>query len=93
MNHDFHNRQDWKTLTLAMVVWAAHFTALWAASSIFPGQPAARWIALAFTLVAAAGLFWLWRRAGRPSVSSVAGLGLAIAALGVAYDFVPAVVG
>ncbi|WP_338242551.1 hypothetical protein [Aurantiacibacter hainanensis] len=93
MDEDFRNRTDYRTLAMALGLWAAHFGLLWVASSVFPDQPAARWIALALTLVAAAGLFWLWRCAGRPPVTSVAGLGLAIAAVGIAYDFAPAVVG
>lgn len=93
MENRFHNHHDWFTLALAFVVWSAHFTVLWAASIIFPGEPAARWLALVFTIAAAGALVWLYLRAGRPSVLSVAGLGLAIAAAGTAFDAMPALVG
>lgn len=89
MDQGFSNRHDWWTLTAAMAVWAAHFTFLWAASIIFPGQPAARWLALAFTIPAFAALIWLYLRAGRPSIFSTAGLGLAIATAGTLFDAVP----
>lgn len=89
----FSNEQDWYTATLALVVWAAHFTLLWAASSVFPGQPAARWIAFVLTAVAIAALAWLWRRARPASIFSVPALGIGIAGAGVAFDVVPALVG
>lgn len=87
----FDNEQDWFTVTASMAVWAAHFMLLWAASVVFPSQAAGRWIALALTLLAGAALAWLWLRASRPPLQSAAGLGLAIAAAGVAFDFAPAV--
>jgi hypothetical protein len=87
----FSNEHDWFTVTAAMAVWAAHFMLLWTASVVFPSQAAGRWIALALTLLAGAALAWLWLRASRPPLRSAAGLGLAIAAAGVAFDFAPAV--
>lgn len=93
MAERFTNEQDWITATLALAVWAAHFMLLWAASSLFPGQPAARWIALALTVAAAGALVWLYMRAGRPSLFSVPGLGLAIAAGGTLLDAVPPLIG
>lgn len=93
MKDDFHNRHDYRTLAAALALWAAHFTLAWTASSIFPDQPAARWIALALTLAASLVLWWLWKRAGRPGITSVGGLGIAIAAAGIAFGFVPAIVG
>lgn len=93
MDEEFRNRHDFRTLALALATWAAHFTMLWSASSTFPDEPEARWIALAGTIAAALALARLWTRAGRPALRSVAGLGLAIAATGVAYNFAPAVVG
>ena len=49
----FSNGQDWFTAIAAMAVWAAHFMLLWTAASVFPGQPAGRWTAVALTLLAA----------------------------------------
>ena len=93
MSEDFRNRHDFQTLAAALAVWTAHFGLLWAASSIFPDQPAARWIALALTVVAGLSLLWLWRRAGRPAITCVGGLGVAIAAIGIAFGVAPAIVG
>jgi drug/metabolite transporter (DMT)-like permease len=93
MEKGFSNGQDWWTTTAAMAVWAAHFTLLWVASVVFPGHPAARWLALAFTLAAVASLAWLWHRAGRPRLKSTPGLGLAIAIGGTLFNAVPALVG
>lgn len=92
MEHDFRNQRDWLTLTLAMAVWTAHFTLLWAASIALPTHPAAGWIAVGCTVAAAGALFYLWRRSGTRSVFTVPGLGLAIAATGVAYDVLPALI-
>jgi hypothetical protein len=76
-----------------MAVWAAHFTLLWGASIVFPGQPAVRWLALAFTIVAFGALVWLYLRAKRPSIFSVPRLGIAIAATGTLFNTVPALIG
>lgn len=93
MSKDFSNKQDWFTATLAFVVWFAHFNLLWAASSIFPGQPLARWIALILTIAAATALFWLWRRADVRTIVSVPGLGIAFAAVASAFTAAVALVG
>lgn len=90
---DYRNRIDWLTPTLALAVWAAHFSLLWAASSAFPDQPTARWIAAGLTLIAGLALAWLWHRSADRSLRSVPGLGIAIAAAGIGFDFLPALVG
>ena len=89
----FSNQHDWFTATAALAVWAGHFMLVWAASVVFPGQTAGRWIALALTLFAAAALAWLWLRASRPPLRSAAGLGLALGSAGVAFDLAPALIG
>lgn len=89
----FDNEQDWFTVTAAMAVWAAHFMLLWSASVVFPGQLAARWIALALTAAAAGALAWLWYRARRAPRTSAAALALGIAAAGVAFGVAPALLG
>ena len=91
--HEYRNAIDWMTPTLAFCVWAFHFSLLWAASSIFPGQPAARWIAAGLTVPALAAMVWLWRRGEVRSVTSIPGLGIAIATVGIVYDLLPAIVG
>ncbi|MDZ4307120.1 hypothetical protein [Allopontixanthobacter sp.] len=93
MTRDLRNQTDWLTPLLALALWAAHFMILWAASSIFPGQPHARWIALAVTLGALAALIWLWRASKVRSVFSAAGLGIAVAAAAILFDALPALIG
>jgi len=93
MDQGFYNRHDWWTLTAALAVWLAHFTLLWIASSIFPAQTVARWLAMALTLAASGALGWLWLRAGRPPVFRVPGLGLAIATVGTVFNAMPPLIG
>ena len=90
---DYRNSIDWLTPTLALSIWAAHFALLWAASSAFPDQPTARWIAAILTVIAFGALYWLWRRGAASSLVSIPGLGLAIAAVGIAFSLLPAVIG
>lgn len=92
--HDRYSEPlDWTSVGLALVVWAAHFSVLWGASSVFPGLAAARWIALVATIVAAVALGWLWRsRAGRgPRSVPQASIGLSAAAI--AFGAMPALIG
>lgn len=93
MSTRFSNEQDWFTAIAALVVWAAHFSLLWAASSVFPGQPAARWIALVLTIAAAAALVWLWRRARMQTWLSVPGLAIGLAAVATTFTAAAALVG
>lgn len=93
MNEDFHNRTDWLAVILAMAIWAAHFLLVWAASSAFPGLPAARWTAAGLSLAAFLALFVLWRWRKAATLRSAAGLSIVLAAGGVAYDLLPAILG
>ncbi|WP_338445114.1 hypothetical protein V5F89_07910 [Pelagerythrobacter marensis] len=90
MNPHFDNRLDWIALGGAFTVWTAHFMAAWSIGSILPGRPIVLWLTLAITIAALAALagLWRWRRVRSPV--SVAGLAIALAALGVLYDFLPA---
>ena len=91
--NEFRNDIDWLTPVLALALWAAHFSLLWAASSVFPDQAAARWIAIILTVVALASLWWIWRRAGHVAVTSIPGLGIALAGAGIAFGVLPAIIG
>ncbi|MFD1786166.1 hypothetical protein ACFSC3_01140 [Sphingomonas floccifaciens] len=88
---------DWQGTAWAFAIWAAHFSLLWGASSVFPDQPPARWIALAGTLVAIGGLAILWRvriRAkGDPRDSRILTLATGVSALAVLFGALPALVG
>ncbi|AKM07693.1 hypothetical protein [Pelagerythrobacter marensis] len=90
MNPQFFNRLDWVALGGAFAIWAAHFMIAWSISSIFPDQPIVLWLVAALTLAAFGGLaaLWRWRKVEGPA--SVAGLAIVMAAVGVAYDFLPA---
>jgi hypothetical protein len=90
---DFRNRTDWLALALAMTIWAAHFALVWSASSIFPGHPAARWIGLILGVLALSALARLWYSRNVQSLHSASGLGIALAAGGVVYDTLPAILG
>lgn len=92
MDDRFTETTDWPGAGWALAVWAAHFSALWGASSVFPAQSAARWLALAATLAAYGALALLWRRraTGRRSVIALA-VGLSAAAI--AFGALPALVG
>ena len=89
MPSEYTVKHDWLTPMLAFSIWAAHFTLLWSASIVFPGQPAARWIALVLTVLAFAGLWLVRRRRNVPSFRTVEGLGIAIATVAVAFTAMP----
>lgn len=93
MDDRYSEHVDWKAAVLALMVWAAHFSVLWGASSVFPGNAAARWIALAATIAAAGALVWLWPpdRARGPVAIPRTSIGLAAAAIG--FGAMPALIG
>lgn len=89
----FINRTDWFTAFTALCVWFAHFMLVWCASVIWPVGPVGRIVAVGLTLAAFAALGWLWRRVRPVTIRSVAGLGLAIAAMAITFSCVPALIG
>ncbi len=97
MADEYSETTDWPGAGWAFAVWAAHFSVLWGASSAFPGDQAARWIALAATVVALAALAWFWRdRAGkltRCAGRHVLPLAIGIAAAAILFGALPALVG
>ena len=84
--------QSWRTGLLALVVWAAHFVAVYAAGLIFPGQPVVRWLALAAMLAALGALAWLWLRDGSER-TALGTISILLAGLFVVYDTLPALLG
>lgn len=90
MSERFDNELDWVALGGAFAIWTAHFMIAWAISSVFPGEGIVLWLTLALTVAALAALALLWRRRKVATVRSVAGLAIGIAAVGVIYDFLPA---
>ena len=93
MSGQFTDPVDWQGAGWALVVWLAHFTLLWGASSVFPHEAAARWLALAGTIAACAVLVLLWRMRGVSTVRSVPGLGIALAAVAILFGAMPALIG
>lgn len=93
MRGEFVNKVDWLAIALALTIWASHFMLVWVASSIFPHQSAARWIALVLTMAGLAGLWLVVRWRHVRSVNSIEGLALALAAVAVSYSALPAFVG
>lgn len=89
----------WTLLLGGLVVWTAHFLALYGIASIFPGTTIANWLVLPLTLVAVAALIFLLRRsvvqmASRDSLDRwmgrLATLGAAISLLAVVWQAIPA---
>ena len=53
----------WLAMLDGLVLWAAHFIALYAVASLWPGTDLAQWLVLALTLAALALDLWLARGA------------------------------
>lgn len=91
----------WAAMLGGLLVWAAHFFALYGIASLFPGMAAARWLTVAATLaaLAAAGALLvqaLRRRRAAPDhdlerwMAGLAALGSGIALVAIAYQGLPA---
>lgn len=91
--------RSWSLLLGGLLIWAAHFFAVYAIASLLPGQELARWLSLAATLpaAAAAGLIIrnALRRAGGETVDGLmriaGGAGALLSLLGVLWQGFPAV--
>lgn len=92
MREELNLSVNWRTLTFAFVLWAAHFVISYGAELILPNDPAVRWIALVAALAAMAAIVQCWIRLGRDG-SRVVKLALAIAALAIGYQTLPALIG
>lgn len=93
MSDGFSEPVDWPGAVFALAIWLAHFTLLWGASSAFPHEPVARWIALAGTLAGLAALGLLRRVRAVSALRSVPGLAIALAAVAMLFGALPALVG
>lgn len=89
----FKENTDWQGAGWAFSVWAAHFSALWGASSAFPADPAARWIALAATVLALAALGLVWRIRSVKGGGFILPLALGLSAVAILFGALPALVG
>ncbi|WP_375290782.1 hypothetical protein [Qipengyuania sp.] len=82
----------YRTLLLAFLVWAAHFTVSYGAVLVFPGQPAARIITVVAGIGALAVLAWWGFGLPHPRSSLAAGM-IGLAAAAVVFGTFPALVG
>lgn len=81
----------YRSVVFAFAVWSAHFIVAYGAVLIFPGQPSARWIAIA-AAIAAVGALTVWTVLQRPAPRlGLAAVGLALAAI--VLGTFPAIVG
>lgn len=84
---------SWLTMLGGLIVWAAHFFAVYAVGSVLPGTAAARVLTGLITLVCltAAGLFLL-RALRCPSglARSMGAAGGGLAAIGIVWQGLPA---
>jgi hypothetical protein len=88
----------WTILLGGLIVWTAHFFALYAIGSVLPGRDEARWWVLAATLLAlAANGLILWKTIGSASgdpldgwIVRVGAGGAALSLLAVIWQALPA---
>lgn len=77
--------RTWSILLGGMIVWTAHFFALYIIGSIFLATPLARWLAAAVTLICIAAdvrlLFWIRARRDTLFEGWAASVGLILAGL------------
>lgn len=92
----------WLHCLLGLIVWAGHFFGLYFIASFFPGTQLARWLSLVLTVLAFGLLILfvtqIWKRSQSHSskvegwLNSLAGLGTAMAAVGIVFQVLPAVI-
>ena len=93
--------RTWLFLLAGLLVWTGHFFALYITASLFPGTELARWLTGLLTLLALASLAALalsrarqWKRASQAELGrwldGLATLGIALAAVAVLYQGLPA---
>lgn len=92
----------WTLLLSGLLIWTAHFFAIYVAASLFPGTSLAKWLTALLTLAALAALLIvlmpLWRRSRQqdggdelqPWLTSVTLLGGVLAGVAILYQGLPA---
>ena len=91
MAENIDAKNNWRSLALAFIAWAAHFMMVYAAALILPEHPAVRWIALAAALIVLGALIWWWRKMDERSM--IAKLSLSFAAAAIIAQTLPALLG
>ena len=95
--------RQWLFALGGLLVWTAHFFAIYIAASLFPGRPLAAWLTLGLTVLALVVVGWLghgaWRvwqaRQGdelRPWLGGIALFGAALSAVAIFYQGLAAVI-
>jgi len=91
----------WVLILAGLIVWAAHFFALYGIASVFPGLPVARWLTLAVTVpaLAADGAILVHALRGRSSddrldrwIAGLASLGAALSVVAVLWQGLPGLI-
>ena len=94
--------RQWLFALGGLLVWTAHFFAIYIAASLFPGTSLAKWLTAVLTLAALAALVIvlmpLWKRSRQedsgdelqPWLTSVTLLGALLAGVAILYQGLPA---
>lgn len=82
----------YRALVFAFAVWAVHFAVAYGAALVFPGQAAARWIAVAALMVALAVLTVAVRR-HRAQTGAIGFAAAALAIAAIVFGTLPAIIG
>lgn len=90
--------RGWLLIVGGLIVWAAHFVAIYAIASVFPGQAIARWLVLAASAAAiGANTAILWSTSARRNdpldgwARKTGRAGAALSLLAVVWQTAPAV--
>jgi len=91
--------RSWLLTLGGLLVWAAHFFAVYIAGSLFPGTRTARWLTIGLTIIAlGAILIFIYRIYRRRQLSDGSGrwldtlalLGAGLAGIAILYQTMPA---
>ena len=93
--------RSWLLYLGGLIIWAAHFFAIYVAASVFPGTRTARWLTISLTILALGALVLLIdriyrRRRAHPSagparwLDTLALLGAGLALVAIIYQTLPA---
>jgi hypothetical protein len=94
--------RQWLFALGGLLVWTAHFFAVYIAASLFPGEPLASWLTLSLTVIALIVAGWLglhawrvWQARGEddltPWLGGIALMGAALSAIAILYEGLTAV--
>lgn len=87
-----HRRAVYRVLVFSFAIWALHFAVAYGAALVFPGQVAARWVAVGALGIAVAVLGFAVRRLrAQTGAIGLAAMALAIGAM--VFGTLPAIIG